>query len=150
MRAHALVCRGLVAAVLVIAITPCPAPARDRTASSALSAMNAVRARHHLPALHVNHALARAASNHSSEMARSGSFSHGAFAQRLRAYIHSRVIGENLALMQRCSGRKAVRMWLHSAPHRRIMLSRAFRRVGVGHSSSGSTCFITADFASAR
>jgi hypothetical protein len=30
------------------------------------------------------------------------------------------------------------------------MLSRAFRRVGVGHGSNGSTCFITADFASAR
>src|SRR5690349_14525881 len=150
MRALALARRGVVAAVLVIAVSPCPAPARDRTASSALRAMNAVRASHSLPRLHVNRALARAAASHSSDMARSGSFSHGAFAQRVRAYIHSRVIGENLALMSRCSGRQAVRMWLHSAPHRRIMLSRAFRRVGVGHDSNSSTCFITADFASAR
>jgi|tagenome__1003787_1003787.scaffolds.fasta_scaffold20434769_1 uncharacterized protein YkwD len=150
MRALASARRGLVAAVLVIAVFPCPAPARDRTASSLVGAMNAVRARHHLPSLHVNRALVRAARRHSSDMARSGQFSHGAFQQRLRSYTRSRVVGENLAWMTRCNGHKAVRMWLRSAPHRRIMLSHAFRRVGVGHRSTGGACFITADFASAR
>jgi uncharacterized protein YkwD len=150
MRALASARRGLVAAVLVIAVFPCAAPARDRTASTTLRAMNAARARHHLPALHVSRALARAAKSHSSEMARSGQFSHGAFQQRLRSYTRSRVVGENLALMQRCNGHLAVRMWLRSAPHRRIMLSRAFRRIGVGHRSNGGACFMTADFASAR
>jgi uncharacterized protein YkwD len=150
MRALAPARRGVLAAVLVIAVFPCPAPARDRTASSLVGAMNAVRARHHLPTLRVNHALARAAKRHSTDMARSGQFSHGAFEQRLRGYIHSRAIGENLALMQRCNGHRAVSMWLHSAPHRQIMLSRTFRRVGVGHRSNGGDCFITADFASAR
>src|SRR5205823_699206 len=108
MRAVALARRGLLAAVLVIAVLPCPAPARDRTASSILRAMNDVRARHHLPSLHVNRALARAAESHSTEMARSGLFSHGAFDQRLRSYIRSRIVGENLAWMARCDGHKAV------------------------------------------
>jgi uncharacterized protein YkwD len=40
-------------------------------------------------------------------------------------------------------------MWLNSAPHRRIMLSRSFKRIGVGRSGSRK-CFVTADFASAR
>jgi uncharacterized protein YkwD len=150
MRAVVLARRGLLAAALVIAVSPCPAQARDRTTSSILRAMNSVRAAHHLPSLHVNRALARAARSHSSEMARRGQFSHGAFEQRLRSYTGSRVIGENLAWMQRCDGHKTVSMWLNSPPHRQVMLTRAFRRIGVGHRSGGRGCFITADFASAH
>jgi uncharacterized protein YkwD len=150
MRAVALARRGLLAAVLVIAVLPCPAQARDHTTSSMVRAINSVRAAHQLPSLRVSHALARAARRHSSEMARSGLFSHGAFEQRLRSYINSRMVGENLAWMQRCNGQQAVNMWLNSPPHRRIMLSRAFRRVGVGHRSGSRGCFITADFASAH
>src|SRR6188472_2025426 len=107
MRAVASARRGLTAAVLVIAVLPCPVQARDRTTSWVLRSMNQVRAAHHLPGLHVNRALARAARDHSSEMARSGLFSHGAFEQRLRSYIHSRVLGENLAWMQGCDGPEA-------------------------------------------
>src|SRR4051812_43711893 len=146
----ALARRGLLVAVLVIAALPQVAAARDRTTSSIMRTMNGVRALHGLPALRVNHALASAAVAHSSEMARSGLFSHGAFEERLRGYIRSRDVGENLAWMRHCNGRRVVRMWLSSAPHRRIMLARRFRRVGVGHRSSSQACFITADFASAR
>jgi uncharacterized protein YkwD len=149
MRAVALARRGLLAAVLVIAVLPCPVQARDHTTSSLVRAMNHVRAAHGLPGLRVNRALARAARHHSSEMARSGLFSHGAFEQRLRSYIHSKMVGENLAWMQGCDGQKAVQMWLNSPPHRQVMLTRAFRRVGVGHRSANHACFITADFASA-
>jgi uncharacterized protein YkwD len=142
--------RGLLVAVLVIAVLAPVASARDRTASSILRTMNSVRARHRLPVLHVNRGLARAAVAHSSEMARSGLFSHGAFEARLRGYVRSRDVGENLAWMRRCNGREVVRMWLRSAPHRRVMLARRFRRVGVAHRSSSQFCFITADFATAR
>jgi uncharacterized protein YkwD len=150
MRVAALARRGLLVAMLVVAVISPVAHARDRTASSILRTMNSVRARHRLPALHVNHALARAAVAHSSEMARSGLFSHGAFETRLRTYVRSRDVGENLAWTPRCNGRQVVRMWLRSAPHRRIMLARRFRRVGVAHRSSSQFCFITADFATAR
>jgi uncharacterized protein YkwD len=136
--------------VLVVAVLACPVQARDRTTSLVLRAMNDVRAAHHLPGLHVNRALARAARDHSAEMARTGLFSHGAFEQRLRGYIDSKLLGENLAWLQGCDGDKAVQMWLDSAPHRQVMLTRAFRRVGVGHRSANQSCFITADFASAH
>jgi uncharacterized protein YkwD len=141
--------RGLVTAWLV-SLAVFPAAASARGGGSILRAMNSVRARHHLPVLHASHALARAASAHSSDMARSGSMSHGAFAQRIGRYVNSRTVGENLAWSSRCSGRTIVRMWMRSAPHRAIMLSPGFRKAGVGISRASHFCFVTADFASAR
>jgi uncharacterized protein YkwD len=154
MRSAATKLRGLVAAWLIaIVVIPASASAstrQDRTEASILRAMNHVRARHHLPQLRVNGALARAADAHSAAMLRSGQFSHGAMTARLRRYTRSRAIGENLAWMSRCNGRKVVGMWLKSAPHRRNMLARRFKVVGVGRRSGSGLCMITADFASAR
>jgi uncharacterized protein YkwD len=141
--------RGLVAACLV-SFAVLPAAASARGSGAVMRAMNSVRARHHLPALHASRALGRAASAHSSAMARSGALSHGAFQQRISQYVNSRVVGENLAWAPRCSGRTIVRMWMGSAPHRAIMLSSGFRRAGVGISRASHFCFVTADFASAR
>jgi hypothetical protein len=51
-------------------------------------------------------------------------------------------------------GGRVVGMWMRSAPHRVVLLSAGFRRVGVarrgGHVSGGRACMITADFASRR
>jgi uncharacterized protein YkwD len=142
----ATVLRGLVAAWLV-SLAVFPAAASARSSSSVLRAMNSVRAQYHLPALHRSRALARAASDHSSAMARSGVLTHGAFAERLSHYVHSRFVGETLAWTSRCSGRTIVRMWLNSPPHREILLQRGFRRAGVGISRASHYCFVTADFA---
>lgn len=153
MRSAAPMLRGLVVAWL-IAIVALPASAsasarQDRTETAILRAINSVRARHHLPQLRVSDALTRAADAHSAAMLRSGQFSHGAMNARLRRYTRSRAIGENLAWMSRCNGRKVVSMWLNSAPHRRIMLAGRFKMVGVGQRSAGSLCMVTADFSSA-
>lgn len=144
------VLRGLVAAWLV-SLAVFPAAASARGSSSILHAMNSVRARHHLPALKPSRPLRRAASNHSSAMARSGVLTHGAFEQRLSHYVSSRMLGETLAwTSSRCSGRMIVRMWLNSPPHRHILLTRGFRRAGVGVSRASQDCFVTADFAGAH
>jgi uncharacterized protein YkwD len=145
----ATVLRGLVAACL-LSLAVFPAAASARGGGSVLRAMNSVRARHHLPALHLSRGLAHAASAHSSAMARSGSISHGAFQQRIGRYVDSRRVGENLAWSSRCGSRTIVRMWMNSAPHRAIMLSPGFRKAGVGISRASHFCFVTADFASAR
>jgi uncharacterized protein YkwD len=150
MRTASTLLRGLVAAWLV-SLAALPAAASARGESSVLRAMNSVRASHGLPALHVSHALARAASSHSAEMARSGVLSHGAFAQRLRHYVRAPMIGETLAWSTaRCSGGMIVRMWMQSPPHRQILLTRGFRQAGVGVSRAADACFVTADFAGAR
>jgi uncharacterized protein YkwD len=146
--------RGLVAALLaVIVVMPGSAaasPRQDRTEASILHAMNAVRASKGLPRLRTNRSLARAADSHSASMLRSGQFSHGSVNSRLRRYTRSRSVGETLAWLPRCDAGQVVKMWLASAVHRRILLARKFRNVGVGRRSSSSRCMITADFASAR
>jgi uncharacterized protein YkwD len=150
MHSASTVLRGLVAAWLV-SLVAFPAAASARGESSVMRAINSARARHHLPALHTSHALARAASDHSADMARSGVMTHGAFEQRLSHYVSSRRIGETLAWTSGdCSGRTIVNMWLNSPPHRQIMLTRGFRRLGVGIGRSAQSCYVTADFASAR
>src|SRR5688572_1767548 len=75
---------------------------------------------------------ARAAHVHSRSMLRSDFFAHGAFSQRVRRYVSFRRIGETIAMRSRCSARGFVRMWLNSAPHRAVLLSRGYRRVGIG------------------
>jgi uncharacterized protein YkwD len=137
----------LVAWLVSLAVLPAAASARGG-ASSILRAVNSARARHHLPTLRASRSLARAAAGWSAQMAATGSMSHGAFQARISHYVRSRWVGENLAYaVGSCGGRMVVRMWLGSSPHRHIMLSRHFRRVGVGIAHSGSVCFVTADFA---
>jgi uncharacterized protein YkwD len=143
----------LFACLFVCALPPAgaaAAPRHDRTEVAIIHAMNGVRAGYGLPALRASHRLARAADAHSADMARTGTLSHGAFAQRLRHYVDSRRLGENLAWLSRCNAGKIVRMWLGSTAHRRIMLSRGFKRVGVARRAGSGSCFVTADFASAH
>ena len=103
------------------------------------------------PRLHINRGLARAADTTRRDDGRAAGCSPTARStQRLRRYVHSKMVGENLAWMQGCDGQTVVQMWLNSPPHRQVMLTRAFRRVGVGHRSAHDACFVTADFASAH
>src|ERR671932_353898 len=50
---------------------------------------------------------------------------------RVRRYVSFRRLGETLAWSSRCGARQFVRMWLHSPPHRAVLLSGRFSRVGV-------------------
>lgn len=152
MRSVRTLLRGVVTALLVVTVVnPSPAaasPRQDRTEAEILRAMNSVRARHGLPRLRVDAALARAADAHSAAMLRTGSFSHGSVHARLRRYTSARSIGETLAWMSQCDGRQVVNMWLQSAAHRRILLARKFNQVGVARRSSSAKCMVTADYSS--
>jgi uncharacterized protein YkwD len=121
----------------------------DATEASIIRAMNGVRANHGLPRLHTSRGLARAADAHSATMQRSNTIGHGAYSRRIRRYVRTKGVGENLAWMSGCNANAIVQMWLNSAPHRRVMLSKSFRRIGVGRRGSRK-CFVTADFATAR
>ena len=129
-------------------------PRFDRGERAVVHAINRARAAHGLRALRANGRLARAANAHTRSMLRSNFFSHGAFGSRLRRYVSFRRIGETIAMRSRCSARGVVRMWLNSPPHRAVLLSRGFRRVGIGRRrgslGAGRACVITADFASRR
>ena len=146
--------RRLSLAVLLICCLMVPARAsasarHDATEAKIIRALNKARASHGLPRLRSTRALGRAADAHSRAMRRTNTVGHGDYSRRIRRYVRSRKVGENLAWMSGCSASRIVGMWLNSAPHRKIMLSTSFRRIGVGRSGSRK-CFVTADFASAR
>jgi uncharacterized protein YkwD len=146
--------RRLSLAVLVICCFAMPSRAaaalrQDTTEAKIVRALNTTRASYGLPRLRAVSALGRAADAHSRAMRRTNTLDHGDFSHRIRRYVRSHTVGENLAWMTQCDANTIVSMWLNSAPHRRVMLSKSFRRIGVGRSGS-QKCFVTADFASAR
>jgi uncharacterized protein YkwD len=131
-----------------------------------VSEINALRASHRLPRLVVSAQLATAARTHSHNMARAGFFAHdsangGSFAERLRRYYRSSGFrswraGENLLWASPdIDAKRAVEMWLESPGHRRILLTPAWREIGLSavHTISAPREFnglevtiVTADF----
>jgi uncharacterized protein YkwD len=164
MRPVVLATRGLVAMLaitLVIAVRPARAagPRLDGGEVAVVRAVNRVRAWHHLPRLRADRRLDRAADLHSAQMLRLDRFAHGSFASRVRHFVRSDAVGETLAWVPpgSCRHRRVrgvVRMWMHSPPHRAIVLSPRYRAIGVGrrrgHLGTLSACVVTADFTSAR
>jgi uncharacterized protein YkwD len=143
--------RLVVAACLLLCVALPNAASANATESGIVHAMNRYRAQFGLPALHTSSGLHRAAAAHSRSMLRRNVLSHGAFSARVHRYVHVRSVGENLAWMQTgCDAQTIVNLWINSPEHREIMLTRGFRRVGVGRRANSSGCFVTADFGSAR
>ena len=122
--------------------------------------INRRRARHGLGALREVRRLARAADFHSREMLAGDYFAHASrdgssFATRIRRYVRASTLGETLAMLwpprREHMARCVVSMWMHSPPHRAILLSRSFHRLGVarrtGSLGGRRACVVTADFA---
>jgi uncharacterized protein YkwD len=151
-RAQLLLGVGLAACVLsgpVFAATP------TRPEASLLREMNRVRASYALGTLHSDATLQRAARAHSSAMLRTGIFTHGDFAPRMRRFgVRSSYAGENLAwgIGASASARAIVAEWLASPAHRANLLRPGFRRIGVGRvvgtfAGYAGAAVVTADFA---
>lgn len=152
-------------------IAPTVAVAAPRAAKDAHSSalqravvrsVNAARARHRLPPVRHRARLARAASAHSTDQLRSGQPSHRSadgtsFGQRLRRYSSARSVGETIVWLapgQPIRARTVVRMWMASPSHRRVLMDRRLRRIGIG-ARSGTVggyvrTVVTANFSSAR
>jgi uncharacterized protein YkwD len=102
--------------------------------------INRVRRGHGLRPVAANARLNRMASRFARTMVARGFFSHvgpggATLGARLRAAgYRGRAAGEVLAWGQgrHATPRAAVRSWLHSPPHRRVLLGRSYRDVGVG------------------
>jgi uncharacterized protein YkwD len=105
--------------------------------------INQVRLRRGLRALRVNGRLAAAADFHSRDMGRRGYFAHESadgtpFWQRVKRFYASRgsrawTVGENLLWgTDRYGAAFAVRQWMRSPPHRKNILSDAWRELGLG------------------
>jgi len=159
MRPVALVLSTLTMLLVLSFATAAPAaqaggPRIDRGERGMIRSINHVRAAYGLRRLRAGRRLARAADAHTRTMLRANFFAHGSFAQRVRRYTHVRRVGETIAMTSSCSGRTVVQMWLNSPSHRAVLLSRGFRRVGIGRRvgrlGSMRACVVTADFGSRR
>jgi uncharacterized protein YkwD len=130
--------------------SPAAPPARAGAASvvaeleaAIVSRINSVRQARGLAPLRTNRRLAAAADFHSRDMGRRGYFQHASadgtpFWRRIRRFYGARgfrswTVGENLLwATDRFGARLAVREWMKSRPHRKNILSRAWREIGIG------------------
>lgn len=148
----------MLVALALPALEPPPATAGkkgDRYRKAMRKEVNRVRAHYGLPRVSGDRRLNRAARSHSKAMARSRSLSHGSWATRVRASSGgARAIGEVIGWLQpahpRAEAARMVRSWLGSPPHRAILLSGSFRRIGIGRATRRGAALYTADFASRR
>jgi uncharacterized protein YkwD len=110
-----------------------------------------------LPPLRADARLGAAAEAHSADMLQHGYFGHddarGGWDARIRRYVTRSEVGEILSFG---SGEYAtpagmVRTWMQSPEHRRVILTRDLRRVGVGvatgtYKGQAAVSLATADF----
>jgi uncharacterized protein YkwD len=129
------------------ATTAHTAPARQASATTTLergvlAEVNALRRSRGLAPLRLSRQLSTAARTHSTAMARRGFFRHESadgspFWQRVRRYYAAGgyghwSVGENLLWSSpNVDARGALRMWLSSPPHRRTLLTREWREIGL-------------------
>jgi uncharacterized protein YkwD len=114
------------------AVLAVPAPAAaDGNQQRMLHALNAVRAKHGLAPFHGSASLHRSASAYARWMLRSDYFGH---LGRIRASGRFRRLGEALAWHSGRGARvsRTVRRWMHSPPHRALILHPGFRWLGAG------------------
>jgi uncharacterized protein YkwD len=154
---------GLACALLALLPAAAPAvaatPADDGFASAMLRGLNRVRSAHRLPRVAEDARMDRGAAAHSRDMARRGYFAHGSWPGRVMAAAGSarsvgEVIGWRVQSSPRGEAAAMVREWLGSPPHRHVLLSGGFGRVGIGRATSSTaegrpTALYTVDFASA-
>jgi uncharacterized protein YkwD len=140
--------------------------ARDDLESGVLVEINALRRKHGLAPLRLNARLRAAADTHSAAMANRGFFSHDSadgtiFWKRVARFYPQGSkrywsVGENLLWSSPdVDPAGALRMWLASAPHRKVLLTSRWQEVGLSavHVSAGPGVFnnapvtvLTADF----
>jgi uncharacterized protein YkwD len=106
--------------------------------------LNRQRTRHGLPRFHVHRSLTNAASKYAQLMVRQRFFDHVSpagttMAQRIKrthylSHAQGWSLGENIAWGQGAlaTPKQIVNAWMHSAGHRRNILDRSFREIGIG------------------
>jgi uncharacterized protein YkwD len=114
----------------------------DRVSNSTAAQINNFRASHGLPRLIVDGRLSRAARSQSGAMMSRRTLAHGPTGSgkqrltRLCMRMHASTIGETIGWISMRSPRKQassiVRWWMNSPPHRAALMSRSFKRIGVG------------------
>jgi uncharacterized protein YkwD len=119
----------------------------DRADRAVIRYINAYRRGHGLGRLHVSGRMSIGAKEHSLAMAHSGVMAHGSWVNRVRRFARSRTIGEVVGWVHGGGAGAIVSAWMHSPPHRAVLLSGAYRRAGVGRCRHGGIAWYTVDVA---
>jgi uncharacterized protein YkwD len=117
---------------LLVCLLAVPATASAQSPELAmLKKVNAFRAAHGVPQLHLSRSLAHSADSYSRHMMRSGYFGH---ASRIHASRRFRSLGEIIEIHKGLRARVnvAFRAWKNSPPHRSVMLMSQFKFAGAG------------------
>jgi uncharacterized protein YkwD len=133
-------------------LTPLP-----KLEKAVIKAVNDARSRYGLVPVQAHSVFSAAARAHSVSMARNGHFAHSTTTSALwRALAKHWSLGENLAWFSPAAGaQQIVQFWLHNPAHRKLMLERRWRKIGVGvvHADEAPGAFggspvtvVTADF----
>lgn len=120
--------------------------------------LNQVRQQNGLASLNFSAPLRNAARAHSSDMLARKFFDHDSPTEtwdaRIGRFLKAPLIGENLAMGSGAYSTPAsiVKQWMQSPPHRAIILTAGFHRVGLGLASgtfqgTPGIVMVTADFA---
>ncbi len=133
--------------------------AADSVERAIVHRINSYRHRYGLPPLRFDDRMNIGANQHSRSMARAGYFEHNSadgssWDGRVRHYSQANFVGEVIAWTRQTSpahqARLVVSTWVHSAPHRAVLLTRGFSRIGMARMRGGSWTYFTADFAGHR
>lgn len=92
--------------------------------------VNVQRKAHHLPTLSLATCTDSVAENWSSYLASHNAFYHQSMTKLLNQ-CHAYYAGETLG-RGAITPRTLVTMWMHSAPHRAVLMSKSPRRIGIG------------------
>jgi len=119
----------LVCVLLSIAALALPASASASVEQSMVDAINAARAKHGLAPVQEAPRLSRSCTAYAKRMLKSSRWAH-ANSNRVAGF-HG--VAEILARTpRRTAPGPVIRMWLHSAVHRKVLLGGRYRQVGVG------------------
>jgi uncharacterized protein YkwD len=138
---------GAATAAAVAALLPAVAPATAQTPGCAVSPspgdetaiagmVNAARASRGLPQVRMHDAIRGAGRRWSMRMATTGRFEHSSL-----AWAGGRPGGENISMAPTARGNFVAQM--NSPPHRRNLLTRAWRLIGVGAARCDGALFVT-------
>jgi uncharacterized protein YkwD len=149
-------------AALLLATVPAASPALTLNPyeQQLVKVINQRRVKHHLARVHIRTSLVVAARSHSTEMDAQQYFAHNSpttgecWSARLIRCGYTRSgysfwrAGENIFKISGIYAafpQTAVKAWMKSPAHRRVILTRRFRDIGVGAVMSGDTKYVTLD-----
>jgi uncharacterized protein YkwD len=124
--------RTLALFVALASLLAVPSLASAAAPQQMIQKINRIRAHHGLSQLRESRSLDKSAARYSRHMVKNGYFGH---ASRIHASHSYRTLGEIIEahFMHKPAVGLAARNWMHSSPHRSLILSRSFRYAGAGY-----------------